>query len=72
MLTANDEACAEDGAGWAKLLVRKLNVPALSAYGIGSPPVEDIAAKAARASSMKANPVELTASELRWILEKAI
>ena len=57
---------------WVRNLTGKLNIPRLSIYGIGSQHVEDIVAKAARASSMKANPVELTANELRWVMENAI
>jgi alcohol dehydrogenase class IV len=58
--------------GWAPELVRKLNIPRLGTYGIESRHVDDIVAKAARASSMKANPIELTTAELKWVLESAI
>jgi alcohol dehydrogenase class IV len=72
VLTGNNGACAEDGAEWVRLLARKLNIPSLSAYGIGPQHVDDIGAKAALASSMKANPVALTVTELEWVLEKSI
>lgn len=71
LLTGDDAASAEDGAEWVRLLVRKLRVPGLSKYGIGPEHVADVVAKAARASSMKANPVELTAAELARVMESA-
>jgi alcohol dehydrogenase class IV len=72
VLTGDPEAIPEDGLNWVRNLTGKLNIPRLSIYGIGSQHVEDIVAKAARASSIKANPVELTANELRWVMENAI
>ena len=72
LLTGDGEASAEDGAAWVRTLVRKLHIPRLSEYGIGPEHVDDMAAKAARASSMKTNPVELTTAELKWVMERAI
>ena len=72
VLTSNDQASAEEGAQWVKDLVWNLRIPKLAAYGIGEQHVEDIVAKAARSSSTKASPVELTADELKWVLEQAI
>jgi alcohol dehydrogenase class IV len=66
------EAIPEDGLMWVAQLVESLQIPRLAAYGIGASHVTDIAAKAARASSMKANPAVLTPSELTWILEQSI
>jgi alcohol dehydrogenase class IV len=72
VLTGDQDAIPEDAATWVRQLVQSLRIPGLSDYGIGAEHVDDIVAKAARASSMKANPVELTAAELRWVLEAAI
>ena len=72
VLTGNSDASAEDGARWVRYLVWNLRIPALNTYGIGPEHLEDIVGKAAAASSMKANPVVLTAAELKSILEKAI
>jgi alcohol dehydrogenase class IV len=72
ILTGDSDASPEDGANWVQQLVRMLRIPSLARYGIGVQGVAEIAAKAARASSMKANPVELNATELARILEKAI
>jgi len=49
-----------------------LNIPALSSYGIGAQHISSICAKAAAASSMKPNPVQLTDAELREILSAAM
>lgn len=72
ILTGDSDASPEAGANWVQQLVRMLRIPSLARYGIGVQGVAEIAAKAARASSMKANPVELNATELARILEKAI
>jgi alcohol dehydrogenase class IV len=49
-----------------------LRIPPLRAYGIGPEHVADLVAKAASASSMKANPVPLTAEELAAALQRAL
>jgi alcohol dehydrogenase class IV len=53
-------------------LCRKLQVPPLRTYGIGREHVGDLVQKASQASSMKANPIVLTQSELREVLESSI
>ena len=72
LLTGNPGAAAEDGAAWVETLTRDLDIPGLSAYGIVSSALDEIAGKAAQASSMKGNPVELTAHELTGILSGAL
>jgi alcohol dehydrogenase class IV len=72
VLTGDVGASAGDGVIWVRALVGRLRIPRLATWGIGLRDVDDIAAQAARASSMKANPVELTAAELRWVMEQAI
>ena len=72
VLTGDREASPEDGLMWVAQLVQSLQIPRLAAYGISASDVADIVAKAARASSMKANPVVLTQPELTWILEQSI
>ena len=72
VLTGNQAASAEDAVEWVLALVRKLKIPRLSKYGIGPPHFSELVAKAARAGSMKANPVELTAAELTCVMERAI
>lgn len=53
-------------------LCRDLDIPPLAQYGITEAHVPEIAAKAANASSMKANPIVLTAEELEQVLARAI
>jgi alcohol dehydrogenase class IV len=72
VLTDDREAIPEDGITWVRQLVQSLRIPGLAAYGIRAEHLSDIAEKAARASSMKANPVVLTQTELIWILEQSI
>mgnify|MGYP000991496876 CR=1 FL=1 len=49
-------------------MTRKLNIKSLRDYGISTKDVDEIAEKAAQASSMKANPVKLEINELKEIL----
>ncbi|HVZ64266.1 MAG TPA: iron-containing alcohol dehydrogenase [Lacunisphaera sp.] len=71
-LTAAATARPEDGVVWVESLVADLRIPRLAAYGVTSSDFDAIAAKAAQASSMKANPVPLNGDELRGILAAAL
>ncbi len=66
------QAGADTLADWLDALRRELGIPGLSAYGIGEQHVADVCEKAARASSMKANPVVLAPEELAWVLREAL
>jgi alcohol dehydrogenase class IV len=72
MLTGNGNAVAEDGVTWVRDLCEVLTVPRLSSFGLCDSDVPELIEKASAASSMKANPVELTADEMREILERAM
>jgi alcohol dehydrogenase class IV len=72
MLTGNQHATADAGMEWVQKLVADLPIPKLGAYGIAEEHVADIVAKAAKASSMKANPIVLTPEELVQTLRQAI
>jgi alcohol dehydrogenase class IV len=72
VLTDDREAIPEDGVRWVRQLVLSLRIPGLAAYGIRAGQLADIVEKAARASSMKTNPVVLTQAELMSILEQSI
>lgn len=71
LLTGNAEARPEDGIAWAQELAIVIGIPPLSAYGIRSEHYPQIAAAAARASSMKGNPIVLREEELVRVLEQA-
>lgn len=72
ILTGRPDSEPEDGVKWVASLVQELQVPGLSAYGIGPDHIPELAGKAAQASSMKGNPVALTADELAGILGRAL
>ncbi|HEY1169947.1 MAG TPA: iron-containing alcohol dehydrogenase [Verrucomicrobiae bacterium] len=72
LLTGRLQASAEDGVEWVEKLVNDLRVPKLSQYGCLEKDVESVVEKAAKASSMKANPVELAAGDLSRILKAAM
>jgi alcohol dehydrogenase class IV len=72
LLTGDAGATADAGADWICKLVSDLKIPRLGKYGIREEHVADLVAKAANASSMKANPVALTPDELAETLRKAL
>lgn len=71
-LTGHPHAVAADGVTWVAALVAELGIPPLSAYGLTTADLETVAEKAAAASSMKANPLPLTAEERLQILREAL
>ena len=72
LLTGRADADPEDAAEWLRNLVDQLEVPGLSAWGVGSAHVTELVEKAARASSMKANPILLTPEELAAVLQQSL
>ncbi len=71
-LTDNADASPEDGATWVSRLCRELEVPPLATYGIRGEDVPALVEKAARTSSMKGNPITLSAEELAELLTRAM
>ncbi len=71
-LTRREEAQAEDGVAWLEEMVDTLDIPGLGAYGMTHEHIPTIVERGLRASSMKANPIALTAEELTMILEEAL
>ncbi len=72
LLTGKPGASIEDGLAWIYETITLLAIPGLGAFGIRPQQADDIAAKAARSSSMQGNPVTLSPSDLRTILIQAI
>jgi alcohol dehydrogenase class IV len=72
VLTSNSAATADEAAAWTRSLVSDLRIPPLRTYGIRKTHLPEIAEKAAKASSMKANPIELSRDELIAALERAL
>jgi len=72
LLTGNPGAAGDEVSKWLRRLVADLEIPGLGAYGVGPEHIPELVEKAAAASSMKANPVELTRDELASIVESAL
>jgi alcohol dehydrogenase class IV len=68
LLTGRDDVDPEDCAVWLRDLVRDLGIPGLSHHGLQSQDIPELVEKAARASSMKGNPVLLSEAELAGII----
>lgn len=72
LLTGRSDATAADGAAWLAELCDDLGVPGLGQFGVGPDDVADLCQRAAGSSSMKGNPIVLTADELAEILERSL
>ena len=72
LLVGNDRVGAADGVVWVEHLCFHLKILPLHHYGITADDAPSIVAAALKASSMKANPIELTTEELRETLERAM
>jgi len=71
-LTGDPAASFGDAVQWLYDLCAQLHIPGLADYGMGSKDFDELVAKSAAASSMKANPIQLTSQELGLILRKAL
>ena len=72
LLVGSDRVGAAEGVVWVENLCSHLKILPLHRYGITAQDVPLIVAAASKASSMKANPIELTTEELRETLERAL
>lgn len=72
LLTRSSGATADDLVAWLAALGEELRVPPLSRYGVTPGDVDDVVAKARRASSMQGNPVVLEDAELAEVLASAL
>ncbi len=71
-LAGDMKAKADDGLKWVRALILDFKVPRLGSFGVRREHFPGLVDKAARASSMKANPIVLTPEELTEILEQAL
>ena len=71
LLTGRNDAGTQDGIDWIQTLCAELNVPKLRAWGIAEADLPGVVEKAARASSMQANPLQLTGEELLGVIAAA-
>ena len=65
-------ATAQDAMDWISETSDMFGIPGLSAYGVAEVDFDEIVAKSSASSSMKGNPIKLSADELRAILEAAL
>ena len=72
ILTGDRNANVFDGVGWVSYLVRTLEIPSLSAYGMQASEIPDAVKKTLKSSSYKGNPIALSEEELRSVLERAL
>lgn len=72
LLTGRSEASEEDGIDWVRALSEELSIPALRTWGVTEADLPGVAEKAARASSMQANPLPLTEEELIAVVRAAL
>lgn len=71
-LTANARTEPEDLVPWLGSLTNDLGIRPLQAFGLRSAQLPELVDKAAKASSMKANPIPLTTDELMEVAERAL
>ena len=72
ILTSNPDAEAADGIAWVHELCTLLNIPSLTDYRIGAQDFPTLIDKTSKASSTRANPIQLTHEELWSILKAAV
>jgi alcohol dehydrogenase class IV len=72
LITGTPAASIEDGLDWIRETIALLAIPRLASFGLRPHDADDIAVKAAKSSSMQGNPVTLSQSDLRAVLEQAI
>jgi alcohol dehydrogenase class IV len=72
LLTGQPAATIDDGLTWIRETVTRLAIPGLAAFGVRAQDADDIAAQAARSSSMQGNPVPLSHDDLRAALLGAL
>lgn len=71
LLTGQPHSNADDAVWWLTEICAKLEIPPLRAYGVEEQHIPELVAKAAKASSMKGNPIPLTTAELTEIVTRA-
>jgi alcohol dehydrogenase class IV len=72
LITENGAATPGAGIEWIRELVKDFAVPRLGYHGIEPEHADEIVKNAMNASSMKANPIMLTAEELKEVLLTAL
>ena len=71
LLQDDAAAGAEDALRWIEATRAELTIPGLGAFGVDPAEYDEIVEKSSVSSSMKGNPITLSAEELRAILAAA-
>ncbi len=72
LLLDDDLATAPDGVEWLRQTCRDVEIPTLGAHGITAEYFPQLVQQASQTSSMRGNPIPLTADELSAVLERAV
>jgi alcohol dehydrogenase class IV len=72
LLTGTASASIEDGLAWIRDTISLLSIPGLATFGLRPEHAGEAAAKAARSSSMKGNPITLSHGDLRAVVLQAM
>jgi alcohol dehydrogenase class IV len=72
IVTGDLSADIDDGVAWVRALADELGVRGLAAHGVREADAPALVERAQRASSMKGNPIALTAAELHAALVAAL
>jgi alcohol dehydrogenase class IV len=72
LLTGQPDAKPEDAISWLRSLTAALSIPGLASYGLDEAEIPAVVDTAQRASSMRANPIELTDAEVREIVTQSL
>lgn len=70
-LTGDSDAGADDLVAYLRALVRELQIPKLSAYGLRAEMIPEIVQRAQQSNSLRTNPIVLSAEELAAALREA-
>jgi alcohol dehydrogenase class IV len=72
LLTGTSDASAAEAVRWVHSICSDLSILPLSHHGLTAGDIPVVVSQAEKASSMKANPIPLTKSELTGILTRAL
>lgn len=72
IFSGREQATADDLASWLYDFVCRLGSPRLGGLGLRAEQIPELVEKAMKASSMKANPIVLTAEELTGVVERSL
>jgi alcohol dehydrogenase class IV len=72
LLTGEPDASPEDAIAWLQRLTTALAIPGLATYGLDNAEIRAVVTAAQRASSMRANPIELSDAEVTEIVTTSL